>query len=145
LQFNMTYGGPGLENGYAILQTSDGGYLLTGTTTSFGAGGSDAWLVKTDASGVSSIPSPPVPPSASAFSSATVWTGWTWWFSVHGSGGVAPYTFQWYEGTTLLTGQTSMTLSVTKNTPGTYTYYCKVTDSAGATANSNTVTLTVVA
>jgi acetyl esterase/lipase len=145
LQFNMTYGGPGLENGYAILQTSDGGYLLTGTTTSFGAGGSDAWLVKTDASGVSSIPSPPTPPSASAFSSATVWTGWTWWFSVHGSGGVAPYTFQWYEGTTLLAGQTSMVLSVTKNSPGTYTFYCRVSDSAGATANSNTVTLTVVA
>ncbi len=144
LQFNRTYGGPGLENGYAILQTSDGGYLLTGTTSSFGAGGNDAWLVKTDASGVSSIPSPPSPPSASAFSNATVLPGWTWRFFVHSSGGDAPYTYQWYENTTLLTGQTSMVLAATKATPGAYTFYCRVTDARGATANSNNVTLTVM-
>lgn len=51
MQWNQTYGGTGLENGYALLQSSDGGYLLTGTTQSFGAGGNDIWLVKTDALG----------------------------------------------------------------------------------------------
>ncbi len=83
------------------------------------------------------------PLTASAFSSATVFAGWTWRVFVHNNGGAAPYTFQWYENTTALTGQTSMVLSVTKNSPGVYNFYCKVTDSAGATANSNNVTLTV--
>ena len=52
LEWNMTYGGTGVENGFALLQTSDGGYLLTGNTDSFGAGGTDIWLVKTDEAGI---------------------------------------------------------------------------------------------
>jgi predicted secreted protein len=51
MQWNMTYGGTGVENGYALLQSSDGGYVLTGSTNSFGAGGNYFWLVKTDALG----------------------------------------------------------------------------------------------
>jgi hypothetical protein len=51
MQWNMTYGGTGVENGYALLQSSDGGYVLTGSTNSFGAGGNNIWLVKTDALG----------------------------------------------------------------------------------------------
>jgi predicted secreted protein len=52
LQWNQTYGGTGTEVAYALLQTSDGGYLLTINTNSFGAGGQDVWLVKTNESGV---------------------------------------------------------------------------------------------
>ncbi len=52
LQWDMTYGGAEVENGYAVLQDSDGGYVLTGNTNSFGAGGTDIWLVKTDELGV---------------------------------------------------------------------------------------------
>ena len=48
----MTYSGTGLENGYTLLQTDDGGYVLAGTTDSFGAGATDVWLVKVDGSGV---------------------------------------------------------------------------------------------
>jgi cysteine-rich repeat protein len=36
---------------YDAVQTSDGGYILAGATDGLGAGGSDAWLVKTDSSG----------------------------------------------------------------------------------------------
>jgi predicted secreted protein len=50
--WNMTYGGTGTEISYALLQTSDDGYLLTINTNSFGAGGNDIWLVKTDELGV---------------------------------------------------------------------------------------------
>lgn len=81
---------------------------------------------------------------ASAFSDVTVMPGWTWWFFAHSTGGVGARTFQWYEGTTLLQGQTSMVLPIMKTAPGTYTFYCKVTDSQGATAYSSPVTLTVL-
>jgi hypothetical protein len=51
LQWNKTYGGPGDERGAALLQNADGGYMLVGSTTSYGAGGSDIWLLKTDSEG----------------------------------------------------------------------------------------------
>jgi len=49
--WNKTYGGTGTDIAYSMVQTSDGGYALAGYTDSFGAGGADFWLVKTDASG----------------------------------------------------------------------------------------------
>jgi len=82
--------------------------------------------------------------TASAFSNVTLLPGWTWNFFVHGAGGIGTYTYQWFEGSTLLQGQTSMVVSVTKNTPGTYAYFCKVTDSVGSAVNSNAVYLTVL-
>jgi hypothetical protein len=50
-QWNYTYGDAGDEFASAVVQTSDGGYALTGPTDSYGAGDFDFWLVKTDASG----------------------------------------------------------------------------------------------
>jgi hypothetical protein len=52
LHWSKTYGGSGSELAWAgFVQTTDGGYALAGYTNSFGAGGCDSWLVKTDASG----------------------------------------------------------------------------------------------
>jgi pimeloyl-ACP methyl ester carboxylesterase len=83
-------------------------------------------------------------PAVTAFCDVTVMAGNTWYFFAHSNGGIGTHAYQWYEGTTLLTGQTYMVLSVTKTSPGVYTFYCKVTDSEGTTTNSNTVTLTVM-
>ena len=49
--WNMTYGGTGEDFAYALVQTGDGGYALAGNTASFGVGGDDFWLIKTDAAG----------------------------------------------------------------------------------------------
>lgn len=47
----QTLGGPGWEYGYAVVEADDGGYVVTGYTTSSGAGSRDLYLVKTDAQG----------------------------------------------------------------------------------------------
>ncbi len=51
LQWTKTIGGPASEEGNSLIQTSDGGYAIAGSTTSFGAGEWDVYLVKLDASG----------------------------------------------------------------------------------------------
>jgi hypothetical protein len=51
LQWTKTIGGPASEEGNSLIQTSDGGYAITGYTTSFGAGEDDVYVVKLDAKG----------------------------------------------------------------------------------------------
>jgi parallel beta-helix repeat protein len=52
LEWNKTYGGAGDDNAVSVVQTSDDGYALAGTTKSFGPeGGSNMWLVKTNSEG----------------------------------------------------------------------------------------------
>jgi len=51
MEWNKTYGGTGWEYAYSLVQTVDGGYAVAGYTESFGLGGDDFWLVKTDGAG----------------------------------------------------------------------------------------------
>jgi predicted secreted protein len=46
-----TLGGTGDDVAQSVQQTSDGGFIVAGSTKSYGAGGSDFWVLKLDSSG----------------------------------------------------------------------------------------------
>jgi len=49
--WTRTYGGTNDDYSCSVQQTSDDGYIVAGYTMSFGAGGYDVYLIKTNASG----------------------------------------------------------------------------------------------
>jgi hypothetical protein len=51
LLWSKTYGGTLMDDGNDIVLNPDGTFILCGETNSFGNGGIDVWIIKTDASG----------------------------------------------------------------------------------------------
>jgi len=50
-EWNRTLGGSRDDWGMSVQETGDGGYIFAGHTRSFGSGGRDFYLVKTDSQG----------------------------------------------------------------------------------------------
>ncbi len=52
LTFTMAFGDSKSDGGNSVIQTSDKGYLITGSTRSYGAGNLDVYMIKTYANGI---------------------------------------------------------------------------------------------
>ena len=52
IAWQYAYGGPGSDSASHVIQTRDGGFLIAGSTTSFGANGEDAWVMKLTSDGL---------------------------------------------------------------------------------------------
>jgi len=50
-RWQAAYGGAGGEVGFDVIATADGGFVIAGVTNSFGAGGTDVYLMKVNAFG----------------------------------------------------------------------------------------------
>jgi len=51
IAWHKEYGGESGDGAYSVQQTTDGGYVVAGTTWSFGAGEDDVWVLKLEAGG----------------------------------------------------------------------------------------------
>ncbi len=58
MKWNQTCGGADYDEGQFLSVTSSGVYVVVGVTVSYGAGGTDGWLVISDAFGASTAPTP---------------------------------------------------------------------------------------
>jgi len=52
VKFERIFGGTGYDNGSSVIQTYDTGYVVAGSTSSFGYGNTDMYIIKTNQNGI---------------------------------------------------------------------------------------------
>ena len=73
----------------------------------------------------------------------TATNGFSQIFDSSVSGGVSPFTYQWYLDDAPVSSATASTWVFTPTSTGSYEVYLKVTDDVGVTAESNVASVTV--
>jgi hypothetical protein len=73
--WSRSYGGTVYEEAVAIEATGDGGYVILGSTTSYGAGGRDIWVIKSGPQGSQSCWIEQIQPGPPAWGYRVHWTG----------------------------------------------------------------------
>ncbi|MGC8618675.1 MAG: immunoglobulin domain-containing protein [Thermoplasmata archaeon] len=136
-------------------QWYENGNLISGATASSftfssnSAGTYTIYLKVTDSTGASqgsndiSITVNPTLSVLISSPTASIDVGSSLQLTSQASGGVSPYTYQWYLNGNPISGATSSTFSFDPSVAGTYSIYLAVADSSGLVKDSNTLTITV--
>jgi hypothetical protein len=94
-------------------------------------------------SNVASVTVNPPPSVTVSPSSVVMDVGQSQQFTSTVTGGISPYTYQWYLDGASVSSATSASWTFTPSTPGSYAVYLNVTDAVSAVGTSNTATATV--
>lgn len=139
MQWQRTYGGTGNDVAYSVTETSDGGYLVVGSTDPFGDGNSDFWLVKTNEDGNTLDLLPPyictVSPQNTTYTTNSVSLD----FIISEESSWMGYSLDGQSNVTIT--DTTMTLAGLSNGSHNITVY--VADTEGNTGTSGTIYFTI--
>jgi hypothetical protein len=130
--WDQTYGGAYSDEGFAVQQTTDSGYIVTGFTLSYGAGVHDVWLIKIEGAGVPPLEVDAGGPYEGLVGESIAFTGTV-------SGGVPPYVFLWDFGDD--TSSNEQSPSHVYTTEGVYEAIFTVVDQNGTQANDTAMVI----